>query len=106
MKTISQRATPQRWWMLFILSLGFVVLTLNWFNIASAFPALAQQFHLQIPQLVLLISLFIAGYGIFHIPSGFLAYRFGLRSILLAGLLIESSDADSQWSHHGFVGVN
>lgn len=93
MKTVSQRATPQRWWMLLILSLGFVALTLNWFDIASAFPALAQQFQLQIPQLALLISLFIAGYGIFHIPSGFLAYRFGLRNVLLAGLLIEALGA-------------
>ncbi len=93
MRTASQRATPLRWWMLLILSLGFVSLTLNWFDIASAFPALGQQFRLQIPQLVLLISLFIAGYGIFHIPTGFLAYRFGLRNILLAGLLIESLGA-------------
>ncbi len=82
-----------RWWMLLILSLGFVSLTLNWFDVASAFPALGQQFHLQIPQLALLISLFIAGYGIFHIPTGFLTYRFGLRNILLAGLLIEALGA-------------
>jgi ACS family D-galactonate transporter-like MFS transporter len=82
-----------RWWMLLVLSLGFVVLTLNWFDIASAFPALGQQFHLQIAQLALLISLFIAGYGICHIPTGFLAYRFGLRNVLLAGLLIESLGA-------------
>ena len=37
-----------------------------------------------------LISLFLAGYGIFHIPTGFLTYRFGLRNVLLAGILIES----------------
>ncbi len=76
--------------MLVILSLGFVQLTLNWFDIAAAFPAVGQQFGLQIPQLALLISLFLAGYGIFHIPTGFLAYRFGLRNILLAGILLES----------------
>ncbi|HLL79395.1 MAG TPA: MFS transporter, partial [Ktedonobacteraceae bacterium] len=90
MRTTSQRATARRWWMLLLLSLGFVELTLNWFDIASAFPALSQQFRLQIPQLALLISVFIAGYAIFHIPTGFLAYRFGVRNILLAGLLLES----------------
>lgn len=79
-----------RWWMLLILSLGFVELTLNWLDISAAFPALSQQFHLQIPQIALLISLFLAGYGLFHIPTGFLAYRFGLRNTLLAGLLLES----------------
>lgn len=82
-----------RWWMLLILCLGFVALTLNWFDVASAFPALGQQFHLQIPQLALLISLFIAGYGIFHIPTGFLSYRFGVRNVLLIGLLIEAVGA-------------
>src|SRR5260370_10886616 len=93
MSTISQRATPTRWWMLLILSVGFIALSLNWFDIASAFPALGQQFHLQIPQLALLIALFFAGYGIFHIPSGLLASRFGVRNVLLAGLLIESLGA-------------
>jgi len=82
-----------RWWMLLILSVDFVALTLNWFDVASAFPALGQQFHLQIPQLALLISLFFAGYGIFHIPSGFLAYRFGVKNTLLAGMLLESLGA-------------
>src|SRR5438132_4062313 len=87
MRTTSQRATPVRWWMLLILSLGIVELTLNWFNIAAAFPDVGQQFHLQIPQVAVLISLFIAGYAIFHIPAGLLAYRIGLKNTLLLGLL-------------------
>ncbi len=84
------RDTSLRWWMLVILSLGFFQLTLNWFDIAAVFPAVGQQFGLQFPQLALLISLFLAGYGIFHIPTGILAYRFGLRNVLLAGILLES----------------
>src|SRR5215469_13051645 len=64
----SQREAAMRWWMLLILSLGFVELTLNWLDISAAFPALSQQFHLQIPQVAVLISLFVAGYGLFHIP--------------------------------------
>lgn len=93
MNASSSRDTSLRWWMLLIIFLGFVQLTLNWFDIAAAFPNIGQQFGLQIPQLALLISLFLAGYGIFHIPTGFLTYRFGLRSILLAGILIESVGA-------------
>jgi ACS family D-galactonate transporter-like MFS transporter len=79
-----------RWWMLLLISLGIIELTLNWFNIAAAFPALGQQFHLQVPQLATLISLFIAGYAIFHIPAGILSYRIGVKNTLLFGLLIES----------------
>lgn len=93
MRMISQRDTSQRWWMLVILSLGFIELTLNWFDIAATFPALAPQFRLGIPQLSLLISIFFVGYGVFHIPTGFLSYRFGLRNTLLLGLLVESLGA-------------
>lgn len=89
-QAVSQRGTSMRWWMLFLIALGIIELTLNWFNIAAAFPALGQQFHLQIPQLAALISLFIAGYAIFHIPAGMLAYRIGVKNTLLFGLLIES----------------
>jgi MFS transporter, ACS family, D-galactonate transporter len=90
MNIASQRVTSKRWWMLLLLSLGIVALTLNWFDVAAAFPALGQQFHLQISQLSALIALFIAGYAIFHIPAGMLAYRIGLKNTLLLGLLIES----------------
>jgi ACS family D-galactonate transporter-like MFS transporter len=93
MKTPLSRDSSARWWMLLLLSLGFVQLTLNWFNIAAAFAVIGPQFGLQIPQLALLISLFLAGYGIFHIPTGFLAYRFGLRNTLLAGIMLESAGA-------------
>src|SRR6516225_1716486 len=88
--SVSQRGTSMRWWMLLLISLGIIELTLNWFNVAAAFPALGQQFHLQIPQLTALISLFIAGYAIFHIPAGMLAYRIGVKNTLLFGLLVES----------------
>jgi ACS family D-galactonate transporter-like MFS transporter len=93
MKTSLSRDGSARWWMLLLLSLGFVQLTLNWFNIAAAFSVIGPHFGLQVPQLALLISLFLAGYGIFHIPTGFLAYRFGLRNTLLAGILLESLGA-------------
>ncbi len=88
--TVSMRGTATRWWMLLLISLGVIELTLNWFNIAAAFPALGQQFRLQVPQLATLISLFIAGYAIFHIPAGMLAYRIGVKNTLVLGLLVES----------------
>ncbi len=90
MKATSQRSTSQRWWMLLLLSLSLLVLTLNWFDIAAAFPQLGQQFHLQVPQLSNLIALFILGFAIFHIPAGMLAYRIGVKNTLLIGLLLES----------------
>lgn len=78
-----------RWTMLTIISLGFFSLTLNWFNIAPAFPLIAADLHVDLPRLALLISLFLAGYGIAHIPGRLLATRVGMRATLVLGVLLE-----------------
>lgn len=80
-----------RWWMLFIISLGFIELTLNWFDIASGFGEIGKSLNVGLPQLGLLISLFLLGYGVFHIPSGLLATRWGLKKTMVLGLFIESA---------------
>jgi len=79
-----------RWWMLAIICLAFIELTLNWFDIASAFASIDSQMHVGFTQLGLLISLFLAGYVIFHIPTGLLATRWGLKKTLVLGLFLES----------------
>jgi hypothetical protein len=53
-----------RWKMLAVLSLDFVAMTLNWFDIAAAFPAISTDFHTGISRTAFLISLFLLGYGI------------------------------------------
>jgi predicted MFS family arabinose efflux permease len=78
-----------RWTMLSILSLGFFSLTLNWFDIAPAFPVIAHELDVGLPRLALLISVFLAGYGLAHIPGGLLATRIGMRATLVIGVLIE-----------------
>ncbi|MEV7908061.1 MFS transporter, partial [Streptomyces anulatus] len=83
----------RRWAMLVVVSLGFVMMTLNWFDLASAFGQISAEFHMEIPQVALLISAFVAGYGVFHIPAGFLATRFGLRATLVTGLALEGVTA-------------
>jgi MFS transporter, ACS family, D-galactonate transporter len=80
-----------RWTMLAIISLGFFSLTLNWFNIAPAFPLIANDLRVDLPRLALLISLFLAGYGIAHIPGGLLATRVGMRATLVLGVLLEGA---------------
>lgn len=85
-----QKEASLRWWMLLLLCLSLLVLTLNWFDVAAAFPQIGQQFHLDISQLSNLIALFILGFAIFHIPAGMLAYRIGVKNTLLVGLLLES----------------
>ncbi|MGH3427295.1 MAG: MFS transporter, partial [Mycobacteriales bacterium] len=78
-----------RWGMLAVISLGIVALTLNWFDVATAFPLIGAQFHVGLGSLSLLISLFIIGYGLSHIPGGMLATRIGMKRTIVLGLLIQ-----------------
>lgn len=78
-----------RWAMLTIISLGFIMLTLNWFNVATAFPFIGEQFSVGLGPLSLLISLFIIGYGIAHVPGGMLATKIGMKRTLVIGLAVQ-----------------
>lgn len=78
-----------RWIMLSIICLGFISLTLNWFDVATAFGLIGAQFKVGLPSLSYLISLFIVGYGIAHIPGGMLATRLGMKRTLVLGLVIQ-----------------
>ncbi|WP_166459471.1 MFS transporter [Amycolatopsis pithecellobii] len=79
-----------RWTMLTIVSLGFISLTLNWFDIAASFPLIAPDLGVGIPHLAVLISLFLAGYGLAHIPGGILTTRIGMKRTLVLGVLLEA----------------
>ena len=72
-----------RWPMLAVVSLGIVALTLNWFDVATAFPLIGAEFKVGLGSLSLLISLYIVGYGLTHIPGGVLATKIGMKRTLV-----------------------
>jgi MFS transporter, ACS family, D-galactonate transporter len=78
-----------RWRVLAIVSLGVVALTLNWFDIATAFPLIGAEFKVGLGSLSFLISLFIVGYGLAHLPAGTLAKAIGMKKVLVWGLLVQ-----------------
>ena len=80
---------PARWGMLAVISLGVVALTLNWFDVATAFPLIGSEFHVGLGSLSFLISLYIVGYGLSHVPGGMLAARIGMKKTLVLGLLVQ-----------------
>jgi len=80
---------PTRWIMLAIISLGFISLTLNWFDVATAFGLIGADFKVGLPSLSYLISLFIVGYGLAHIPGGMLATKLGMKRTLVLGLIVQ-----------------
>lgn len=80
-----------RWGMLAVISLGVMALTLNWFDVATAFPLIGATFHVGLGPLSLLISLYIVGYGLSHIPGGMLATRIGMKPTIVAGLAVQGT---------------
>ncbi|GAA3699281.1 MFS transporter [Arthrobacter ginkgonis] len=75
--------------MLTVIALGFVAMTFNWFVMPATFAGVSQAYGTELPQLALLISGFVIGYGVMHIPAGFIAAKFGIRASLVAGLALE-----------------
>ena len=88
-----------RWIALAIIFVSFLQFTLNWFCIIPAFGGIARDMQLSFPQVGGIVGMFIAGYGLAHIPGGWLAERHGLRRALLLGIAVESLGAAlSAWA--------
>lgn len=85
--------TGNRWVALTIIFLSFVQFPLNWFTIIPAFTPISETMHIGLPQIGLLVSAFIAGYGIAHIPAGLIAEAVGFKKALLIGVAVETIGA-------------
>src|SRR5471032_905201 len=84
-----------------IIFVSFLQFTLNWFNIVPTFGSLVSEMHLTLAQLGVAIGMFIAGYGLAHIPGGMLAEAFGMRFAMLFGIAVETlGTAISAAAHH------
>ncbi len=83
--TTKESTGTARWGMLALISAGFIALTLNWFDVAAAFPLIGAEFGVGLGPLSLLISLFLVGYGVAHIPGGMLATAIGMKKTLFNG---------------------
>jgi len=92
-----------RWPMLAVVSLGIVALTLNWFDVATAFPLIGAEFKVGLGSLSLLISLYIVGYGLTHIPGGMLATKIGMKRTLVLGLLVQGAAGVMSGLSHSYV---
>ncbi len=88
-----------RWMALAIIFVSFLQFTLNWFCIIPAFGGIVRDMRLSFPQVGAIVGMFIAGYGLAHIPGGWLAERYGLRRALLLGIAVETLGAAlSAWA--------
>ncbi len=82
-----------RWVALAIIFVSFIQFTLNWFCIIPAFGSIIGEMGLSFAQVGVIVGTFIAGYGIAHIPGGWIAERYGLRTAILLGIALETAGA-------------
>lgn len=73
--------------------LARVVYTVNWFNIASIFYLIASDFKENISMLGIISASFLVSVGLFQIPAGIIAAKYGPRKIAIYGIIIASSAA-------------
>src|ERR687895_741831 len=72
------------------LLLARVFYSANWFNIAAIFFLIALDLEQDISRLGLVTASFIIGVGIFQVPAGILAAKYGASKIAVSGILIAS----------------
>jgi MFS family permease len=88
-----------RWLALTIIFVSFIQFTLNWFCIIPGFGGIIGEMHLSFVQVGGIVGMFIAGYGIAHVPGGWIAERYGMRLAMLLGIAVETIGAAwSAWS--------
>jgi predicted MFS family arabinose efflux permease len=58
----------------------------NWFSIGPGLPAIGAEFGVGPADWGLLVAVFLVGAGLLQVPAGFLARRYGARTVSLAGV--------------------
>lgn len=79
-----------RWFALAIIFIAFLQFPLNWFSVVPAFGGIVKDLDISFTQIGLIVGTFIAGYGVMHIPAGWLAERYGMRAAMIAGVVVET----------------
>lgn len=61
---------------------------MNWYNISPGLVFIAKDLSLSISQVGFLVTVFYIGVGLFQLPAGYLATKFGNRNIASLGILL------------------
>jgi ACS family glucarate transporter-like MFS transporter len=83
----SPRRSFVRWNILGLMVVVSMITYLDRLNIAIAAPQIMAEYHLTSTDMGRIFSAFILAYGLFQLPGGWLADRFGPRGVLSAALL-------------------
>jgi MFS family permease len=70
-----------------------IVYAVSWYNIASTFPLIATDFHVNVGALGLVTAVFIGSVGAFQVPGGLISAKIGPRRTAATGMFICSAAA-------------
>jgi MFS family permease len=67
------------------------IYAVNWYNIGALFTFIALDFNLNVSGLGIAAACFYVGVGLFQVPGGIVAARYGARNTAIMGMLIAST---------------
>ena len=67
------------------------IYAINWYNIAALFAFIAYDFNLNVSGLGIAVACFYIGVGLFQVPGGIIAAKYGARNTAIVGVLIAST---------------
>ena len=77
------KPTKRRWWILFLISLMYLIAYMDRSNISVAQPEIAKAFGLTKTQMGVVLSAFTLAYALGQVPAGWLGDRFGPKKVLM-----------------------
>ncbi len=78
------KPTGGRWYILALICVMYLITYLDRVNISTAAPVISKEFGFDKATMGYIFSAFVWAYAIFQVPGGWLADRFGPRSVLTA----------------------
>jgi sugar phosphate permease len=73
-----------RWYVLFLISVMYLITYLDRVNISTAAPEITKEFGFDKVTMGVIFSAFVWAYALFQVPGGWLSDRFGARTVLSA----------------------
>jgi sugar phosphate permease len=79
---ISSKPTKARWWILFLISLMYLICYMDRSNISVAAPEIIKEFGLSKSAMGIVLAAFTWAYALGQVPAGWLGDRFGPKKVL------------------------
>jgi sugar phosphate permease len=110
----AQRPTRRRHWVLFLLSLMYLITYMDRTNLSVMAPLISQEFHFDKVTMGIIFGAFSWSYGLFQVPCGYLGDKYGPRRMLgafafcwslLTSAIVMAGTATAFWICRFLLGI-